>query len=66
MDNNCNIPDLVHAFSYAENSRLNLVLRLAKPLTCMTVAYNYIILTTICEQNKQKKGKNRINKGNED
>ena len=26
MDNNCHIPDLVHAFSYVEKGRLNLVL----------------------------------------
>ena len=29
--------DLVRAFSYVENGGLNLVLKLAKPLTCMTV-----------------------------
>ena len=54
MDNNCHIPDMVQAFSYVENGGLNLVLKLAKPLTCMTVASDSIILTTMCEQNKQK------------
>lgn len=44
MDYNCHIPDLVYAFSYLE---------LAKPLSCMTVASNFIILTTMWEQNKQ-------------
>ena len=51
MDNNCHIPDLVHALSYEENGGLNQVLKLVKPLTCMTVASNSIILTTICEKN---------------
>ena len=27
MDNNCYIPDLVHAFSYVENGGLNLVFK---------------------------------------
>ena len=53
MDNNCNIPDLVQALSYVENGGLNLVLQLAKPFTCMPVASNSIILTTMSEQNKQ-------------
>ena len=35
MDNICHISDLVQAFSYIENGELNLVLQLAKPLTCM-------------------------------
>ena len=26
IDNNCHIPDLVHAYSYVENGELNLVL----------------------------------------
>ena len=26
IDNNCHIPDLVHAFSYVQNGGLNLVL----------------------------------------
>ena len=47
MENNCHIPDWVQAFSYVENSGLHLVLKLAKPLTCMAVAYNSIILTTM-------------------
>ena len=47
MDDNCHIPDLVQAFSYEENAGLNLVLELAKPLTCMTVAQNSITLTTM-------------------
>ena len=50
MDNNCHIPDLVQVFSHEENSGLTLVLTLAKPLTCMTVASNSIILTMMCEQ----------------
>ena len=54
MDNNYHIPDLVQAYSYVENGGLNLFFfKLAKPHTCMTVAPNSIILTTICEQNKQ-------------
>ena len=48
MNNNGYIPDLVHAFSYVENGGLNLVLQLAKPLTCTTVALNSIILSMIC------------------
>ena len=40
MDNNCHIPDLVQAYSYVENGELNLVLKLAQPLTSMTVASN--------------------------
>ena len=46
IDNNYHIPDFVQAFSSVENGRLNLVLKLAKPLTCMTVASNSVILTT--------------------
>ena len=53
MDNNCHIPDLVQAFSFVENGGLNLVLKLAKSLNCMTVASISIILTTMCEHNKQ-------------
>ena len=53
MYNNCHIPDLVQASSYVENGRLNLVLKLAKPLIIMTVASNSIILTTMGEQNNQ-------------
>ena len=52
MDKNCHIPDLVQAFSNVENGGLNLVLKLAKPLTCMTVASNSIKLSTMHEQNK--------------
>ena len=37
IDNNCHIPNLVQAFSYVENSGLNLVFKLAKNLSCMTV-----------------------------
>ena len=55
MDNNCHIPDLLQSFSYVENGGLNLVLNLAKLGTCMTVASHSIILTTMCEQNKQVK-----------
>ena len=46
-------PDLIQALSYVINGGLNLVLELAKPLTCMTVASNSIVLTTMYEQNKQ-------------
>ena len=53
MVNNCHIPGLVQTFAYVENDGLNLVLKLAKPLTSMTVAENSIKLTTMCEQNKQ-------------
>ena len=49
MDNNCHISNLVQAISYVENCGLNLVLKLAKPLTCMIVASNFIILTTMRE-----------------
>ena len=60
MDNSSHIPDFVQAFSYIENGGINLVLKLTKPLTCiivdksltcMIVASNSIILTTMCEQN---------------
>ena len=53
MDNSCHILGLVQAFSSAENGGLNLILKLDKPLTCMTVALNSIILTTEREQNIQ-------------
>ena len=53
MDNNCHIPNFVQAFSYVESGGLNKVLQLAKPLTCMTVASNSIILSPMREQNKQ-------------
>ena len=53
-DNNYHIPDLVQAFPYVENGGLNLVLKLAKPLTSMTVASNSIILATMREQNNKK------------
>ena len=48
MDKNSHIPDLVQAFSHVENCGLNLVYS-EEPLTCMTVALNFIILTTIRE-----------------
>ena len=47
------LSDLEQAFSYVKNGGLNLVLKLAKPPNCITVAPNSIILTTICKQNKQ-------------
>ena len=53
MDNKCQISELVEAFSHVENRGIKMVLWLAKPLTCMTVASNSIKLTTMCEQNKQ-------------
>ena len=63
IDNNCHIPTLVHAFSYVENNRrLNLVLKLAKSLTCMTVASNPIILTTMSKQNKDIIGRHVKNR----
>ena len=52
MDNNWHIPDLLQALSYVENGVRNLVLKLAKPLTCMTVATNFFLLTTMREQHK--------------
>ena len=45
MDNNCHITDLLQAFFSLENGGWNLVLKLAKPLTCMPVASNSRILT---------------------
>ena len=53
MDNNCHIPDLVKAFFKEEKGGFNLVLKLAKPTTCMTVPYKSITFTTIREQNKE-------------
>ena len=53
MDINCNIPDLVQAFFCGMKWWMNLVLKLAKPFTCTTVALNYFILTSMREQNKQ-------------
>ena len=53
MDNNCHISDLEQTFSYVENGRLNLVLKLDKHLTCIIGASNSIILPTVCKQNKQ-------------
>lgn len=44
------MPSLVHVFRLVENDGFNIVEKLAKPLTCTTVAYNFITLTTICEQ----------------
>lgn len=34
MENNYHIPDYVQALPYVKNGGLNLVLKLAKPLTC--------------------------------
>ena len=53
MDDNGHNPDLVHAFFYIVNGGLNLVSKVAKLLTCMTVALNSIILTAMRKQNKQ-------------
>ena len=47
--------DLVQPFSYVENGGINLVLNLAKPLTCTTVASNSIVLKTMCDQNKHNR-----------
>ena len=57
MDNNCHIPYLKQAFFNVENGGVNLVLQLAKAITCMTVAYNSITLTTMCEQNTNVKNR---------
>ena len=35
IDNNCYFPGLVQTFAYVENGGLILLLKLAKPLTCM-------------------------------
>ena len=43
----------LQSFSYVENSGLYQVLKLDKPLTCMIVASNSSILTSVCVQNKQ-------------
>ena len=51
MDNNCHIPELEQAFSYVEKGGFHLVLQLAEPLTCMTVASTSIIMTTMRKQN---------------
>ena len=53
MDNNCHISELEQAFSYVEKGELNIVLKLAEPLTYVTVVSNSIILTTMRKQNKQ-------------
>ena len=37
MENNGHIPALVQTFSYVENGELNLVVKTAQPLTCITV-----------------------------
>ena len=52
MDDNCNIPDLVLVFFMV---KLWIIpgLELAKPFTCMIIAENSTILTTMCEQNIQ-------------
>ena len=50
MDKNCHIPDLVQAFSNVENGGLNLVLKLAKPLTSMSGSSNSIIPTSISKK----------------
>ena len=54
---------MVQVISYVENGGLKLVLMLAKPLTCMTVVSNSIILTTMHEQNKQTQEVNISKKG---
>ena len=52
MDNNCYIPDLLQAFFYLQKWLIKPGF-IAKLSTCMTVASNSIILTTMFEQNKQ-------------
>ena len=42
MDYNRYIPELVQTFSLVENFGLNLVLKLAKTLTCMAAVSHYI------------------------
>lgn len=44
MENIHHIPDLVQAFPYVKQNVFNLDLQVAKFLTCMTVAYSFIIL----------------------
>ena len=51
MDNN-SYYDLVQALFYVEHGGLKLDLKLAKPLTCMTVAYNSILSTAMCGYNR--------------
>lgn len=41
------IPTWIHDFPYVEHGGLNLVLMLAKSLTCITEAYNVIICNTM-------------------
>lgn len=50
VENTCFIPNLVQTFSWEEDGGLNLVLRVSKPLTCMTDAYNSSILAMMCER----------------
>ena len=54
MEYNFHIPDLVQGFSYEENE-LNLVLYLAIHITCKTVEYYSIILTTVCEKDSHNR-----------
>lgn len=53
MANNCHNSNLVHACSDVGKGGLNLILNLAKPHTCMPVAYNSSTKTTVCERNNQ-------------
>ena len=50
---NYHISDLVHTFSLHRKWLTKPGFIARKPLTYMTVAYNSIILTTLCEQMKQ-------------
>ena len=47
MENNCHTPDLLHTFPYVENGELNLVLKLAKPLTLITTCMGSYIVTNL-------------------
>ena len=51
----CHNPDWYRHFLILKikTGEFNLVLLLAKPLTCMTVTLNNIKMPSMCEQNKQ-------------
>lgn len=49
-ENNCPIQDFVQSFLYVDNGLIEQVLKVVKIITCLKVAYNNIILTTMCTQ----------------
>ena len=53
MNNNCHIPDLIQALSFVGKWCIGPGFR-AEPLTCMTVASNFIIVTTMLEVKMSK------------